>query len=411
MKEKSQEKFFKLGGFFRKYNCNKRMNLNQYTGKERVLLAFQHKEGDRVPIYEQSIASDVASKILGKEVYTGGTSLHYEEAKAWMSGEEAHKEFEEKLWEGLISISEYFEFDAIRIPWRMKEKPTEQLDRYTFLYGDKDKGRWCIYRYDPVSKMFAVLDSWENHLQVEDIPGIVKEMEETFSRRSPLTEEDFSDEKRLLDTFGEKLCVLGRGGIGIPYTPAWLEATLIYPEVVGRYLDMVMANTMEAIKIQAKMGIKVIWGGGDMASKNGPFYSPKTFRELMLPRLKKITELCNKLGVYYLFRSDGNLWPVAKELFVESGIHGYGEIEGDAGMDLERLKREYGHLTFWGNVSCDLLRRGSKKEVIEETKRCIDVAARGGGYILGSSNSILPGTPAENVIAMFETAKEYGRYS
>ncbi len=380
------------------------------SGKERVILAFQHKEGDRVPIYQQGFASDVASKILGRTVYTGGTSLHYEEAKAWMKGEEAHREFEEKLWEGVKTITEYLELDAIRTPWRMREKPTEQIDEYTFLYGDRKKGRWEIYRYEPSFRLFSVLDSWENHLQVEDIPRIVKEMGETFSRRPSLSEENFSEEKRLLDAFGKKLCVLGRGYFGIPYTPAWLEATLLYPEVMEEYLDMVMIKLMEAIEVRAKMGIKVIWGGGDMASKNGPFYSPQVFRRLMLPRLKKITELCNKLGVYYLFRSDGNLWPVAKELFAESGIHGYGEIEGGAGMDLNKLKKEYGHLTFWGNVSCDLLQRGKKEKVIEETKRCIDVAAKGGGYIFGSSNSILPGTPPENVIAMFETAKEYGRY-
>jgi len=59
----------------------------------------------------------------------------------------------------------------------------------------------------------------------------------------------------------------------------------------------------------------------------------------MLPRLQKVSELCNKLGVYHIFKSDGNLWPVAGDLFVKSGIHGYIEIEGDAGMDLGRLKK------------------------------------------------------------------------
>ncbi len=382
------------------------------TGKERIILAFQHREGDRVPIYEQAFVSDVASKILGRKVYTGGTSLHYEEAKAWMKGEEAHKEFEEKLWEDLIAINKYFEFDAINMPWRMKEKPTKQSDEYTFLYGDEDKkGRWGIYRFAPLSQTFGMVDSWEKDLHAEDIPKIVEKMEKDFSNRLPSSEKDFKlEKKKLLDRFGGKLAVLGSGGIGIPYTSAWLEATLLYPEAIERYLNLQVASSIGAIKIQAKMGIKVIWGGGDMAGKNGPFYSPKTFRELMLPRLKKITTLCNELGVYFLFRSDGNLWPVAKELFKESGIHGYGEIEGDAGMDLGRLKKEYSHLTLWGNVSCDILKRGTKKEVIEKTKRCIDKAAKGGGYIFGTSNAVLSGTPPENVIAMYETAKEYGRY-
>ena len=375
------------------------------TGKKKIISAFQHKEGDRVPIYEQAFASDVASEILGRKVYTGSTSLHYEETTAWMQGEEAHKEFEQKLWEDLIALTRYFEFDAVHMPWRLREKPTEQLDEYTFLYGKQDEKNWHINRFDPVSQTFGVVDSWENHLEPEDIPKIVEEMEKEFSNRPPSKKEDFHEIKRLLDMFGEELAVLGSGGIVIPYTRVWLEAIILYPEAIERYLDLVVAGNLESIKIQAEMGIKVIWGGGDMASKNGPLYSPKTFHELMLPRLKKITELCNKLGIYYLLRSDGNLWPVAHDLFKESGIHGYGEIEGDAGMDLGRLKKEYGHLTFWGNISCHTLRVGSKEDVIKETKDCIDKASKGGGYIFGTSNSILSGTPPENVIAMYETAK------
>ena len=382
------------------------------TGKERVISAFQHKEGDRVPIYLGGtyIASDVASEIFGRKVYTGSTSLHYEEAKDWIKGDEAHKEFEGKLWEDLIAFDKYFENSLVDTPWRLREKPIKQLDEYTFLYGKQGEKNWHINRYDPVSKTFGVVDSWENHLEPEDIPKIVTEMEKEFSDRSPLKEEDFSEKRKLLDIFGEESLVLGSGGIAIPYTPAWLEATLLYPEAIRRRLDLQVTGNLEAIKIQAKMGIKVIWGSGDMASKKGPLYSPATFHKFMLPRLKKITQLCNELNIYYFFISDGNLWPVAEDLFKESGIDGYGEIEGDSGMDLGKLKKEYGHLTFWGNVSCHTLRTGTKEDVIKETKSCIDKAAKGGGYIFGTSNAVLSGTPAENIIAMYETAKEYGKY-
>ena len=81
-------------------------------------------------------------------------------------------------------------------------------------------------------------------------------------------------------------------------------------------------------------------------------------------------------------------------------------------MDLDRLKARHGdRITFWGNVPCgSILHRGSVQQVVDFTKHIIDVAAPGGGLIVGSSNSIVPGTPARNVVAMFETAREYGRY-
>ena len=58
----------------------------------------------------------------------------------------------------------------------------------------------------------------------------------------------------------------------------------------------------------------------------------------MLPRLQKISRCCHDLGVYHLFASDGDLWPVADDLFGRSGIDGYYEIDKLAGMDLRRLR-------------------------------------------------------------------------
>ena len=116
------------------------------TGKQRVILAFQHKQGDRIPVYEQAFASDVASEILGKKVYTGSTSLHYEEAKAWIQGENAHQDFVEKLWEDMIFLTKYFKFDAVDMPWRREEKPTKQIDEYTLFYGDESNVRPVMIR-------------------------------------------------------------------------------------------------------------------------------------------------------------------------------------------------------------------------------------------------------------------------
>jgi len=198
--------------------------------------------------------------------------------------------------------------------------------------------------------------------------------------------------------------------MGMPITAPWLEAMLLDPEAIEKYLDIQLARALESLKVQAKMGVRIFWGGADMASKSGPVYSPHLFHKFMLPRLQKVSELYNKLGVYHIFKSDGNLWPVAGDLFVKSGIHGCIEIEGDAGMDLGRLKKEYGHLTLWGNLSTHLLRVGTVEEVIKETKNCIDKAAEGGGYVFSISNAILHGTPPENVLAMYKTAKEYGKY-
>ena len=48
-------------------------------------------------------------------------------------------------------------------------------------------------------------------------------------------------------------------------------------------------------------------------------------------------------------------------------------------------------------------------QVVAEVKRRIDVFAPGGGFVLSSCNSMIDVKP-ENILAMFETAREYGKY-
>ncbi|OGS21747.1 MAG: hypothetical protein A3J83_02220 [Elusimicrobia bacterium RIFOXYA2_FULL_40_6] len=378
------------------------------NAKERFLKAFKHEKPDRIPVFEQAFYSDVASKILNREVFTGGTSLHYEETKAWMKGESAHTEFVDKMREDVLELYKVLEFDAMHVPWRLTEKPAKKIDEHTFFYGD-EKENWVIRRYDPASKTFGDVDSSERAQALEDLEKYVDWLEKEWS--DEITSGDFTpqleDLKYFISKTGKTMGAVGGSGIVIPPTQVWLEAVLLNPELVGRYLDCQVKADKKRIKIQKEMGVDAFWAGGDMADKNGPLYSPKVFHNLLFPRLKEICDYCHSLGVFYLFRSDGNLWPVADDLFGKSGVDAYGEIDYSAGMRMKELRQKFPKLTMWGNVSCgDILFSGTKQQVIDVTKECIE-ATNGIGLIIGSSNSILPGTPVKNVLAMYETAKSY----
>jgi len=379
--------------------------------KERFMSAFKHIEADRVPIFEQSFASSTASEILGRKAYTGSVSLHRDEAEAWINGDDAHEEFVEKVHRDVIDFGNAVGFDAIRAPWRETARPSKKLDENTYLYGDLKSAHWEIKKYDPASESFGTYDSSMKTMEIEaleeQIKKIIVEKTRTFSNT------DFPDIMYYMDKCGKEKEILGSSSIVIPYDPAiWLEGIIMSRQLVELYLDKMAEIECNRMRTFHEMGIKVVWGGGDFADKNGPFYGPVVFREALLPRLKKICELCNSLGMYYVFRSDGNLWPVANELFLESGIAGYGEIDIDSGMDLKRLKEFCGKkITFWGGLSAgDTLLKGSKQQIIDAVKKAIDDAAKGGGYIFGSSNSIISGTPAVNAITAYETAKKYGKY-
>ena len=80
-------------------------------------------------------------------------------------------------------------------------------------------------------------------------------------------------------------------------------------------------------------------------------------------------------------------------------------------MELEKILTRYpGRIAVMGNVSIDLLSRGTADDVIAETKRLLATVSRIGPHILSSANTIAPGVKPENFLAMIETAKRFGRY-
>jgi len=385
--------------------CKGELNMSP---RERVLATFERKLTDKIPIHNIGFSSHVASMILGRKAYVGGGSQQWHEAKALWEGEEAHQKFLERSAKDAFDLSIELEHDILRLEyWRMSEKPTKKLDYYTFLYGDPDKN-WRLMRFDPNTELYQVVDQYPP--KVEDtFDGIEKSIsaQERYLDNYHPGSEGSPHTKSQMEKYGWNWVIrVGGGGLGIPYSSqAWFEAIVARPDLIARYLDVQAEMAVRSIEGFANTGIKMLFGGGDFASNQGPFYSPESFHELMLPRLKRITDACHKYGIYYLFASDGNLWSVADDLFGNSGVDGFYEIDGRAGMSLSKLRERFPHLTLIGNISSITLHTGQKEEVIWETINCLEEAKKSGGIIVGVSNSIVPGTPEENIWAMVETLK------
>jgi uroporphyrinogen decarboxylase len=99
-------------------------------------------------------------------------------------------------------------------------------------------------------------------------------------------------------------------------------------------------------------------------------------------------------------------------MIVDSGIDCLDPIDPQAGMDLAKVKAQYGHrIALKGNVDCGLLMTfGTPDEVVEATKEALRQGAPGGGFILSSSNSIHSAVKPENYQALLDTWKAYGQY-
>ena len=373
--------------------------------KERIRAAFDHQSTDTVPVHHIGFSAQVASMVLGREAYVGGGIQQWREASALWEGEEAHQEYVERSRRDAFELGQALGHDLIRMEyWRMPARPARKVDEHTFLYGDPD-GEWRLYRFDPETELYQPVDQYPppGGKDMDWLEERVAGAERAASDYAP-TAESFADFRGMLEQYGKEHALrYNGGGLGIPYDAIWLEAMLSQPDLVGRYLDTQAERLVRAAPSLAEAGVEYVFGGGDMASDSGPFYSPRVFHDLLLPRLKRMCDACHEHGLRYLFASDGNLWPIADDLFGSSGVDGYFEIDRTAGMDLGRLRERFPRLVLIGNISSRTLDRGRREDVVAEARSCLDEARRNGGVIVGLSNYALPGTPPENLEAMIET--------
>ncbi len=114
-------------------------------------------------------------------------------------------------------------------------------------------------------------------------------------------------------------------------------------------------------------------------------------------------------GIKVIYHSEGDITPVMQDI-VDAGADGINPLEPDI-LDVKKLRENFPDLIFWGGVdNNELLCRGSVEEVEQAVKELIQVTGGNGRLLLGSSGQVHPANKLENVLAMFEFGKKYGRY-
>ena len=190
-----------------------------------------------------------------------------------------------------------------------------------------------------------------------------------------------------------------------------LMAIAAEPELVTALVDLSVEVNLEMAKEVVSRGVKIVYTGDDYAGNLGPLMSPKHFRKLFYPGLCRVMGGFKELGLYVIKHTDGNLWPII-DMIVDSGIDCLDPIDPQAGMDLARVKAQYGQrIALKGNVDCaELMTFGTPDQVAEATREALRQGAPGGGFILSSSNSIHSAVKPENYQALLLTLHEFGRY-
>jgi len=158
-------------------------------------------------------------------------------------------------------------------------------------------------------------------------------------------------------------------------------------------------------------GIDIVYMADDYCSQLGPLFSPAVFKEFVAPYLGVVADKVHAHDKKFLLHVCGAVRPLLP-MIIEAGVDMLEPIQVRAeGMEPEGLKRDFGKdLCFYGGVDLqDVLCHGTPQTVSDEVKRLIHVLGDGGGYILGPGHTYIQiDAPIENIMAMYETAYEYG---
>jgi len=224
-----------------------------------------------------------------------------------------------------------------------------------------------------------------------------------------------SDVIKQVNPDGKYAVKLGNGNI---FETTWymrgLEQTLAdfldEPEPVYNIFERVTNYFTEYFNralSAAKGQIDIIFTADDIAGQTGLLFSPKIWKEQLKPWHKKLNAKIHEHDVKILYHTDGAAHSVIEDM-IDMGIDAWEAVQTDAaGMDAQKIKDAAGDkLAIHGGISVQqLLPFGSEDDVRKEVTELINIFGKNGGYIAAPSHAIQAGTPPENIVAMIETAR------
>ena len=420
------------------------------TSRERVSNALNHKESDRVPL-------DLgASAVTGMQVDTvyklrqalgldaPGTPVKVVEPYQMLG--EIKPDLIDALGIDVVGLGKpatmfgfknegwkpwtTFGGTPVLVPEGFNTDADENGDILIYPEGDKSvppSGR--------MPKGGYYFDSTDRQLPVDDDNLNVEDNLEEFT---PVSDEDLAHlgrEAERIWTGTDKAVLASFGGTafgdialvpgpwmkhpkGIRGIEEWYVSTASRRDYVYNLFERQCEIGIKNLeKIHAVVGERVsavFLSGTDFGQQNGPFISPKTYRDLFQPFNKAVNDWVHKNTTWKTFiHSCGSVRALLPE-FIAAGFDILNPVQCSAAcMAPEELKQEFGaQVTFWGGGvdTQNTLPFGTADDVRKEVSSRLKIFGKGGGYVFNSIHNVQARVPIENVLAMYETARDCGQY-
>ncbi|HET6429910.1 MAG TPA: uroporphyrinogen decarboxylase family protein [Phycisphaerae bacterium] len=172
-------------------------------------------------------------------------------------------------------------------------------------------------------------------------------------------------------------------------------------EKVRELSTKMMARNLQYTRIRA------VWGSDDMGFKTSTLISPDDMRRFVLAGHRHSARLAHEAGWLYLLHSCGNLAGIMPDLLDDVKIDAKHSFE-DTIERVTDAKAAYGHrCALIGGIDVDFLCRSDEQSIRRRVRQTLDVCLPGGGYFLGSGNSIANYIPLDNYLAMLDEGRKY----
>jgi uroporphyrinogen decarboxylase len=340
----------------------------------RLLAALSHREADRLPHLELWVTSKPVYE------YVLGRKLEYDVADARVGG---------------ISVApeDYVEF-------------AERLGMDAVL---------CNFSWRPNNVFRQASDGTEHY-----VDGSAKTWADLDSLEQPVT---LSAQFEYLERY---LRAAEGRGIGVVanftsfFDSAMLAAgvndsfLLFYDDrpFLERLMDIILAHQERVMgEVCRRYGREIAFFmvNDDIGHNDGLMINPDMFGGIFPHRMRRLIAPPKELGKLLLMHTDGRMDKIIPILH-DVGFNIVHPIEPESNDIFAVKERWKGRMALIGNIPTVLLAYGAREEIEEKVREYCVRLAPGGGYVLGSSTSIMDGIPPENFVAMTEAVHRFGRY-
>jgi uroporphyrinogen decarboxylase len=233
--------------------------------------------------------------------------------------------------------------------------------------------------------------------------------------KTPALAENLKATRIVVQAIGKQAFVMGRADQG-PFSLAseirgmsefMMDLALgEQPDQIHKLLEFCYQVTRRYALAQMEQGAHCVSIGD---SPSGPdVISPRLYRQYAYPYVRRLVEDLKAQNILLSYHICGNSTPIIKDM-VSTGA-AIIEIDQKADMRVCKAAAQDQAVLLGPLDPSAIMANGSPGQVVEKAREAIEVLGAGGGLILGPGCALPATTPDENIDALIEAAKTYGRY-